>query len=499
MQHSARFRLGWKNGLITAGILVLATALGLLFDWLDLQEVNLYALFLLGILLTAALTASRFCSAVSALAGILLFELLRAQPRFSLAFLRTLHPMDFLIPLGVALLMGSIAHNSRRLTDRTRLLLRADQLFLKANGREEILSITAQQLEQLLNRPVALYVANGTELGPVRRFGAYAEGTALDQIAAQWTFRNGENSGARTARFARADFLYICIRTETHVWGVLGIFAGERPLTALENQLMQSVLSECTLALERGFYNQKRQEAALQIRNEKLRADLLRSISHDLRTPLTSISGNADMLLHSDETLDAAARTQIFSDIFDDAQWLNGLVENLLSITKIAEGSVRLHLSDQIVEDVITEALRHIDRRSKEHSITVDCGDAPVLARMDAGLIVQVLVNLVNNAIKYTPAGSHIQISARAQGRDAVICVTDDGPGIPPEWQARAFELFFTAGKPAGDSSRSLGLGLPLCRSIVEAHGGALTLADNVPHGCVFTFTLPISEVTLHE
>ena len=126
MQHSARFRLGWKNGLITAGILVLATALGLLFDWLDLQEVNLYALFLLGILLTAALTASRFCSAVSALAGILLFELLRAQPRFSLAFLRTLHPMDFLIPLGVALLMGSIAHNSRRLTDRTRLLLRAD-------------------------------------------------------------------------------------------------------------------------------------------------------------------------------------------------------------------------------------------------------------------------------------------------------------------------------------------------------------------------------------
>ena len=152
MQHSARFRLGWKNGLITAGILVLATALGLLFDWLDLQEVNLYALFLLGILLTAALTASRFCSAVSALAGILLFELLRAQPRFSLAFLRTLHPMDFLIPLGVALLMGSIAHNSRRLTDRTRLLLRADQLFLKANGREEILSITAQQLEQLLPR-----------------------------------------------------------------------------------------------------------------------------------------------------------------------------------------------------------------------------------------------------------------------------------------------------------------------------------------------------------
>ena len=360
MQHSARFRLGWKNGLITAGILVLATALGLLFDWLDLQEVNLYALFLLGILLTAALTASRFCSAVSALAGILLFELLRAQPRFSLAFLRTLHPMDFLIPLGVALLMGSIAHNSRRLTDRTRLLLRADQLFLKANGREEILSITAQQLEQLLNRPVALYVANGTELGPVRRFGAYVEGTALDQIAAQWTFRNGENSGARTARFARADFLYICIRTEAHVWGVLGIFAGERPLTALEDQLMQSVLSECTLALERGFYNQKRQEAALQIRNEKLRADLLRSISHDLRTPLTSISGSAGLLADQGDSLSPEQRHKLYADIHSDSLWLLSTVENLLSVTRMEEGRMALHLKPELLSEVVGLSLIHI-------------------------------------------------------------------------------------------------------------------------------------------
>lgn len=269
---------------------------------------------------------------------------------------------------------------------------------------------------------------------------------------------------------------------------------GARVRMAAPNRAAEDLLSAVNRLLEL-----READEAEHRRQEHAIRQQISNISHDLRTPLTSISGNADMLLHSDETLDAAARTQIFSDIFDDAQWLNGLVENLLSITKIAEGSVRLHLSDQIVEDVIAEALRHIDRRSKEHSITVDCGDAPVLARMDAGLIVQVLVNLVNNAIKYTPAGSHIQISARAQGRDAVICVTDDGPGIPPEWQARAFELFFTAGKPAGDSSRSLGLGLPLCRSIVEAHGGALTLADNVPHGCVFTFTLPISEVTLHE
>ena len=495
MQHSARFRLGWKNGLITAGILVLATALGLLFDWLDLQEVNLYALFLLGILLTAALTASRFCSAVSALAGILLFELLRAQPRFSLAFLRTLHPMDFLIPLGVALLMGSIAHNSRRLTDRTRLLLRADQLFLKANGREEILSITAQQLEQLLNRPVALYVANGTELGPVRRFGAYAEGTALDQIAAQWTFRNGENSGARTARFARADFLYICIRTETHVWGVLGIFAGERPLTALEDQLMQSVLSECTLALERGFYNQKRQEAALQIRNEKLRADLLRSISHDLRTPLTSISGSAGLLADQGDSLSPEQRHKLYADIHSDSLWLLSTVENLLSVTRMEEGRMALHLKPELLSEVVGGAMQRLEKYGSTHHLRVEQEDDLLMARIDARLILQVLTNLIDNAVKYTPPGSEIAVRTLRRDGRVVVEVADTGPGIPDADKEKVFEMFYTSA--GSDARRGMGLGLALCKSIVNAHGGTISVSDNVPHGAVFAFTLQEERIDL--
>ena len=495
MQHSARFRLGWKNGLITAGILVLATALGLLFDCLDLQEVNLYALFLLGILLTAALTASRFCSAVSALAGILLFELLRAQPRFSLAFLRTLHPVDFLVPLGVALLMGSIAHNSRRLTDRTRLLLRADQLFLKANGREEILSITAQQLEQLLNRPVALYVANGTELGPVRRFGAYVEGTALDQIAAQWTFRNGENSGARTARFARADFLYICIRTETHVWGVLGIFAGERPLTALEDQLMQSVLSECTLALERGFYNQKRQEAALQIRNEKLRADLLRSISHDLRTPLTSISGSAGLLADQGDSLSPEQRHKLYADIHSDSLWLLSTVENLLSVTRMEEGRMALHLKPELLSEVVGGAMQRLEKYGSTHHLRVEQEDDLLMARIDARLILQVLTNLIDNAVKYTPPGSEIAVRTLRRDGMVVVEVADTGPGIPDADKEKVFEMFYTSA--GSDARRGMGLGLALCKSIVNAHGGTISVSDNVPHGAVFAFTLQEERIDL--
>ena len=220
-----------------------------------------------------------------------------------------------------------------------------------------------------------------------------------------------------------------------------------KPLDAFESSISLSILGECALALDNLRNAREKEEAAVLAKNEQLRANLLRSISHDLRTLLTSISGNADTLLHSYDALDAETRQRIFNDIYDDSQWLTELVENLLSITKIADGSVKLHLSDQVLEDIISEALRHIDRRGSEHQITVNCGNEPLLVRVDAGLIMQVLVNLVNNAIKYTPAGSCIQITAVRRNDTVVLCVCDNGPGIPDELKQRVFEMFFTGGQ----------------------------------------------------
>ena len=208
---------------------------------------------------------------------------------------------------------------------------------------------------------------------------------------------------------------------------------------AFTSSILFSILGECALTLESLRNAREKEETAVLAKNEQLRANLLRSISHDLRTPLTSISGNADTLLHSYAALDEQTRKQIFTDIYDDAQWLIGLVENLLSITKIADGSVKLHLSDQVVDDIVSEALRHIDRRSAEHHIMADCGDTPLLVRVDAGLIMQVIINLVNNAIKYTPADSVIRITAIHQENMAEIRVIDNGSGIPDEIKKTRF------------------------------------------------------------
>ena len=254
-----------------------------------------------------------------------------------------------------------------------------------------------------------------------------------------------------------------------------------------------------TLAIQNIRNIEEKERAALLAKNEQLRADLLRAISHDLRTPLTSISGNAANLLANDTRLEEDTRHQIFLDIYDDSMWLINLVENLLSITRIEDGRMNLRLSTELVGEVIEEALRHTNRQSDEHTIRMELPDELLLARMDARLIVQVLINLVDNAVKYTPAGSTITVSAREQDGFAAISVLDDGPGIAPEIRSHVFEMFYTGEHKVADSRRSLGLGLALCKAIVDAHGGTITLADNPPHGCNFTFTVPLGEVTLHE
>lgn len=254
-----------------------------------------------------------------------------------------------------------------------------------------------------------------------------------------------------------------------------------------------------TLAIQNIRNIEEKERAALRAKNEQLRADLLRAISHDLRTPLTAISGNAGILMENASVLDAAKRRQLYTSIYDDSMWLANLVENLLSVSRIENGTIRLKMEPELLEEVFQEALTHLDRKAKEHTITVELPDDMLMAKMDARLIVQVVINIVNNAIKYTPPGSHVQVSARKRGESVEVRIADDGPGISDEAKAKLFDMFYTANNARGDGRRGLGLGLSLCRSIVQAHGGSITVEDNYPKGAIFSFTLPLAEVNTDE
>ncbi|MEG2203982.1 MAG: ATP-binding protein, partial [Oscillospiraceae bacterium] len=191
----------------------------------------------------------------------------------------------------------------------------------------------------------------------------------------------------------------------------------------------------------------------------------------------------------------------LYADMYDDAMWLINLVENLLSVTRIENGSMGIRMEPELLDEIISEALRHLSRKSAEHRITVLQPDDLLMAWMDSRLIVQVLINIVENAVKYTPPGSEIRISARRSGETVTVEIADDGPGHSPDLaKGRLFEMFYTAqSKRGGDGRRGLGLGLALCRSIIAAHGGEIGVRDNLPDGTIFFFTLKAQEVDCDE
>ncbi|MNN27425.1 Sensor protein KdpD [compost metagenome] len=313
-------------------------------------------------------------------------------------------------------------------------------------------------------------------------------------------YKNNKRAGATTDTFSGASCLYHAVRSGNLVYAVAAIVMDkEEPLEIFEKSLMIAMLGECALALEKEQLNEKQKEISMQIQQEQLRANLLRGISHDLRTPLTSISGNAGILIGNSKVLSEEKKMGLYTDIYDDSMWLIHLVENLLSITRIENGTLNLNLQAELMEEVISEALLHVNRNSEKHIIEVILDDELLMARMDSRLIIQVLINLVDNAIKYTQDGSHITLSARRDKHMIMLEVADDGPGIAAEAKAKLFDMFYTANNVRGDGRRGLGLGLSLCKSIVNAHGGTIGVRDQIPKGTIFYFTLQAEAVNVYE
>lgn len=493
-------------------ILILATLTGLVFAQFGFTEANIITIYILGVLVTSVVTTSRICSLISSIVSVLVFNFFFTVPKFTFQAYDKGYPVTFLIMFIAAFITGSLAaklKNQAKQTAqaafRTKVLFDTNQLLQKVHGSVEIITVTANQLTKLLERDLIVYLSENKELGRAHTFsvsGNSVEKACLsenEKAVAHWVLRNNKHAGATTETLSDANCLYLAIRMNHSVYGVVGIVVKEHPLDAFENSVLLSILGECALALENDMNAREKEQTAILAKNEQLRANLLRAISHDLRTPLTSISGNASNLLSNGSVFDEQTKLQIYHDIYDDSMWLINLVENLLSVTRIEEGRMNLKRSAELIEEVIAEALRHVNRNSTKHRITVESSDELLLAKIDAKLIVQVVINIVDNAVKYTPAGSEITITTKKVKDDVILEISDNGPGIPDEVKVHIFDMFYTGANQIADSRRSLGLGLSLCKSIINAHGGELAVSDHIPQGARFTVTLPAGEVKLHE
>lgn len=495
----------------TVAVLLIATVIGMCFSRLNVSEANIITIYILGALITSLLTTGYRCGVLYSLASVLLFDYFFTHPIFTFHVHSTGYLFTFTVMLSASLISGSLANRlksvaekSTQSANRTRILLEATQLLQKADDEGKILDITATQIMKLLGRDVIVFTnQNGeavrSDLYSLNHndekniFMRFDEGMAVN-----FAMKNGVNTGAGTDHYPGVNGMYIPVVADHSVCGLIGIDVGSNPLESFEHSVVLSIIGECALSMENHRNAQAREQAASNARAERLRANLLRTISHDLRTPLTSISGNADTLMANFERMDKNQIKQAFEDIYNDSQWLITIVENILSVSRMEQNGMNLNLTDELVEDVVMEALEHF-KKNNSHIITTDLGDDMLMARMDARLIVQVIVNLLDNGIKYTPAGSHIHISSWEKDSTIYVKVADNGPGVDEEYRLHAFEMFHTGHKKIADSRRSMGLGLSLCRSIINAHGGEITLTDNTPSGCIFIFTLPSSEVKLNE
>ena len=502
----------WQDLGITFLILSIATLIGSLFLRFGFTESNTIPVYILGILLISIFTRGYICSVISSILAVMLFNFFLIDPKLTFHAYDSGYPVTFIVMLASSIITGTLAAKlkdhakmSAQTAFRAKVLFDTSQLLQKAKDEHDIINITASQLMKLLDRDIVAYPQVNDKLAKGYLFCVMPEASSealfssQERKAAEWVFTNKKRAGATTSIYGDAKCLYLAIRINHKVYGVIGIHITDEPLDSFENNLLLSILDECALALDNSQIAKEKERTAVLAKNEQLRANLLRTISHDLRTPLTSISGNASNLLSNYDQLDDETRKQIFNDIYDDSQWLISLVENLLSVTRIEEGRMNFNMSIQLVDEVIDEALKHLNRKSIEHDICVEYKDELLLAKMDAKLIMQVVINIVDNAIKYTPKGSKIKITAEKKNQWIYISIADNGNGIDDHLKERVFEMFFTGNNKIADSLRSLGLGLPLCKSIINAHGGEITLTDNQPQGCIFTFTLPLSEVTFNE
>ena len=509
--HLEDHKFRWTDLLKAVLITAAATGISFCFYTLGLREANIITVYILGVLLTAIWTNGHLYGALASLLSVISFNFFFTVPRFTLAANDPDYPVTFLIMLVASVISSTLATRVKKQARQSaqkayymELLINSNQKLQQGRDEQEIIQIAAEQVSALLDRPVLYALAmKGQELS----FQVSPQNEANKQLSAMtpeekgvadWVIKNNKHAGATTNTLSHAHNLYLSVRGNQEVMGVIGVPAKYYPpLEVFEKNLMISILNECGLILERRRLRDEKQKIALETQRERLRSNLLRAISHDLRTPLTSISGNAGVLMEKSIALTEEKKQEIYASIYDDSMWLVDLTENLLSITRIENGTMHLQMNAELIDDVLREAIAHVDRQAARHHIRVNLEDDLLMAKMDARLIVQVIINIVNNAIKYTPEGSHICISAEKEDRMVCIHIADDGPGISDEAKMHLFDMFYTAGIGKADSRRGLGLGLSLCQSIVEAHGGEISVENNEPHGAIFSFTLPLEEVNL--
>ncbi|SDI34881.1 DUF4118 domain-containing protein [Desulfosporosinus hippei] len=502
-----RVRSAIINVIVTLGIMTLATLLSVYFRYIGFHESNFIMAYILGVLIVAKQTDGYIYGILASVIGVSSFNFFFTEPYYTFATYRPDYPVTFLIMLIVASITSTLtakAKQEARLSSlrekRTQVLYEISKGLLKVRSINQISEVGGMALAKIFNCSVIMATANS--LNNLNEPFIYTydnhDRAAIfksfqERRAAAESFETGSPVGIGTEKYADSSAYYLPIRGQSGTLGVVGVscFAGKL-LTDEQVRLLEAVTTQIALAMERERLSEKQQKAKLDVERERLRSNLLRAISHDLRTPLTGILGSTATILDNDEVLDKKVKRELLQSVQEEASWLIHSVENMLNITRIDEG-IALKKNMEAVEEIIAEAISRIKKFASNHIIEIDIPADLILLPMDGILIEQVLINLVDNALKYTPHGACIRIKTQIEGEKAIFEVSDNGNGIQEADIPFIFDRFYTA-PTINMGRRGTGLGLAICKSIVTAHGGEISACNNPSGGATFRFTLPLKE-----
>jgi two-component system sensor histidine kinase KdpD len=457
---------------------------------------NIVMLFLLAVVLVAV-RFGRGPAVLAALVSVASFDFFFVPPRFSLAVSDVQYLLTLMVMLAVALITGQMTaglrYQARVATFREE---RASALYEFARDLSSLLQ--TEQVVEAANKfiagtfraSVAILIPDDQDRLEVHAPGGIAVTTDL-RAAAQWAYDKSEPAGAGTDTLPGSEFLYLPLRAPMRTRGVLAIKAANRRqlLVPEQRRHLDTFAALVAIALERVHYVEVAQAALIRMESERLRNSLLAALSHDLRTPLAALVGLAESLELTKPELSGVQRDTTQA-IAEEARRMNALVNNLLDMARIESGDVKLRREWQSVEEVVGSALKSIQPALANKRIEVALPSDLPLVEFDATLIERVLYNLLENAGKYTPAGTLVRIGAEVSGRDLLVSVSDDGPGVPQAQREAIFEKFTRGSRES--ATPGVGLGLAISRAIVEAHRGKIWVEDNGGKGARFCFTLPL-------
>lgn len=465
-----------KSMMVVIIIFILTTSLSILLYQMGIGKENTLMIFLVGVLAITVLTKGYVYGFIASFASLIIFNYFFTEPIHSLVIIHAQDYMLVMFFLIASMITGTLSRKFQIQTQIAKNNERTSQLLYHIS--ESFLNLSGVQ--SILKKGVDY----------IFEHSGYRCQVVLDNRL----FDDSECYFSNFIESYRESVYKIPIKAHSNQLGMLIIEDVHLPLSHKDEMLIKSVVFQMALVLDREFIYSERERIKLAMTSERLKSTLLRSISHDIRTPLTGIIGASSLILDGYETLDEATVKKLVMDINEQAAWLHNSVQNILDMTRIGEGNLILKKEFESIDDLFNQTIKHIPWLTNSNQLQVFIPDEIILVEMDGRLMVQVLVNLLDNAYKHSGSESIIRLNAHPEGDKLMIDVSDNGVGIDAHIKETLFDGAIKSSREIADGSHGVGLGLNICKTVIEAHGGKINVFDNLEGGTTFRIELKIEK-----